>query len=48
VRLLAGRCEVVPVVGSVNSSNSNRQRGLAEKQGARVYLIDGAGHIYPA
>ena len=48
VRLLAGRCEVVLVVGSVNSSNSNRLRELAEKQGARAYLIDGASHIDPA
>jgi 4-hydroxy-3-methylbut-2-enyl diphosphate reductase len=48
VRLLAGRCEVVLVVGSVNSSNSNRLRELAEKQGARAYLIDGAEHIDPA
>jgi len=47
VRLMAGRCEVVLVVGSVNSSNSNRLRELAEKQGARAYLIDGAGHIEP-
>ncbi|MBW8367615.1 MAG: 4-hydroxy-3-methylbut-2-enyl diphosphate reductase [Arenimonas sp.] len=47
VRLLAGRCEVVLVVGSVNSSNSNRLRELAEKQGARAYLIDGASHIDP-
>ena len=48
VRLLAGRCEVVLVVGSVNSSNSNRLRELAEKQGARAYLIDGAESIDPA
>ena len=47
VRLLAGRCEVVLVVGSVNSSNSNRLRELAEKQGAAAYLIDGAEHIKP-
>jgi 4-hydroxy-3-methylbut-2-enyl diphosphate reductase len=47
VRLMAGRCEVVLVVGSVNSSNSNRLRELAEKQGARAYLIDGASHIEP-
>ncbi len=47
VRLLAGRCEVVLVVGSVNSSNSNRLRELAEKQGAAAYLIDGASHIDP-
>ncbi|MFY2764271.1 4-hydroxy-3-methylbut-2-enyl diphosphate reductase [Arenimonas sp. MALMAid1274] len=48
VRLLAGRCEVVLVVGSVNSSNSNRLRELAEKQGAAAYLIDGAECIDPA
>ncbi len=48
VRLLAGRCEVVLVVGSVNSSNSNRLRELAEKQGAAAHLIDGAEHIDPA
>jgi len=48
VRILAGKCEVVLVVGSVNSSNSNRLRELAEKQGARAYLIDGAGCIDPA
>jgi 4-hydroxy-3-methylbut-2-enyl diphosphate reductase len=39
---------VVLVVGSVNSSNSNRLRELAEKQGAAAYLIDGAEHIDPA
>ena len=48
VRILAGKCEVVLVVGSVNSSNSNRLRELAEKQGARAFLIDGAGDIDPA
>jgi 4-hydroxy-3-methylbut-2-enyl diphosphate reductase len=48
VRLLADRCDVVLVVGSVNSSNSNRLRELAGKQGARAYLIDGAEHIDPA
>ncbi|WP_146910188.1 4-hydroxy-3-methylbut-2-enyl diphosphate reductase [Arenimonas daejeonensis] len=48
VRLLAEQCDLVLVVGSVNSSNSNRLRELAEKQGARAYLIDGAEHIDPA
>src|SRR5690606_38926829 len=47
VRVLAGQAEVVLVVGSVNSSNSNRLRELAEKQGARAYLIDGASDINP-
>ena len=48
VRLLAEQCDVVLVVGSVNSSNSNRLRELAEKQGASAFLIDGAVHIDPA
>ena len=48
VRELAAECDLVLVVGSVNSSNSNRLRELAEKQGAAAYLIDGAEHIDPA
>jgi 4-hydroxy-3-methylbut-2-enyl diphosphate reductase len=47
VRELAGKCDLVFVVGSVNSSNSNRLRELAEKNGARAYLIDGADEIRP-
>ena len=41
VRTLAGLADVVLVVGSANSSNSNRLRELAERQGARAYLLDG-------
>ena len=48
VRELAAECELVLVVGSVNSSNSNRLRELAEKQGAVSHLVDGAEHIDPA
>jgi 4-hydroxy-3-methylbut-2-enyl diphosphate reductase len=48
VRDLAKECDLVLVVGSPNSSNSNRLRELAEKQGARAFLIDGAEHIDPA
>ncbi len=48
VRELAAECDLVLVVGSVNSSNSNRLRELAEKQGAAAYLVDGAEHIDPA
>ncbi len=48
VRELAAECDLVLVVGSVNSSNSNRLRELAEKQGARAYLVDGADNIDPA
>jgi 4-hydroxy-3-methylbut-2-enyl diphosphate reductase len=37
---LAQNCQVVLVVGSPNSSNSNRLRELAERIGAKAYLID--------
>ena len=47
VRELAARCDLVLVVGSVNSSNSNRLRELAERQGVEAYLIDGADEIDP-
>jgi 4-hydroxy-3-methylbut-2-enyl diphosphate reductase len=47
VRLLSDQCDLIFVVGSVNSSNSNRLRELAEKNGARAYLIDGAEDINP-
>lgn len=47
VRLLSDQCDLIFVVGSVNSSNSNRLRELAEKNGARSYLIDGAEDIKP-
>jgi 4-hydroxy-3-methylbut-2-enyl diphosphate reductase len=45
VRDLAARADLVLVVGSVTSSNSNRLRELAEKQGKPAYLIDGADDI---
>jgi 4-hydroxy-3-methylbut-2-enyl diphosphate reductase len=45
VKLLANRVNLVLVVGSINSSNSNRLRELAEKQGVRAFLIDGAEDI---
>ena len=48
VRELAAECDLVLVVGSVNSSNSNRLRELAERDGATAYLIDGAEFIEPA
>lgn len=47
IRELAKACDVVLVVGSANSSNSNRLRELAEQTGARAYLIDGAEFIRP-
>ena len=48
VRTLARDCDLVLVVGSPNSSNSNRLRELAERQGVEAHLIDGADEIDPA
>ena len=47
VRDLARECDLVLVVGSPNSSNSNRLRELAERDGVEAYLIDGAEEIDP-
>lgn len=47
VKALSRKAEVVFVVGSPNSSNSNRLRELAERSGARSYLIDRADEIQP-
>ncbi|MBN7795216.1 4-hydroxy-3-methylbut-2-enyl diphosphate reductase [Parahaliea mediterranea] len=48
VKQLAARCDLMLVVGSPNSSNSNRLRELAERMGAQAHLIDGPGDIDPA
>ena len=48
VKELSGHCELMLVVGSRSSSNSNRLRELAEKQGTPAYLIDGPEDIEPA
>jgi 4-hydroxy-3-methylbut-2-en-1-yl diphosphate reductase len=45
VRELARQCEVVLVVGSSNSSNSNRLRDVAAAVGARAYMIDGPADV---
>jgi 4-hydroxy-3-methylbut-2-enyl diphosphate reductase len=45
VKALASECELILVVGSKNSSNSNRLRELAERLGARAHLIDSADQI---
>jgi 4-hydroxy-3-methylbut-2-enyl diphosphate reductase len=42
VKQLAAECDVLLVVGSPNSSNSNRLRELAERMGTPAHLIDGA------
>ena len=47
VKRLARDCDLVLVVGSANSSNSNRLREVAIRQGAAAYLIDDASDIRP-
>jgi 4-hydroxy-3-methylbut-2-enyl diphosphate reductase len=45
VKILAAGTELLLVVGSPNSSNSNRLRELGERMGAKAYLIDNAEEI---
>ncbi|ARP86003.1 4-hydroxy-3-methylbut-2-enyl diphosphate reductase [Bordetella genomosp. 9] len=45
VKLLAPQCDLVLVVGSPNSSNSNRLREVAERKGVAAYLVDSADGI---
>jgi 4-hydroxy-3-methylbut-2-enyl diphosphate reductase len=45
VRFMAPRCEVVIVVGSPNSSNSNRLREVARNLGREAYLVDSADEL---
>ena len=47
LKKLADESDLVLVVGSPNSSNSNRLREIAEKRGTPAYLIDGAEDIRP-
>ena len=47
VKQLSGDCDLVLVVGSPNSSNSNRLSELAQRMGAEAYLIDGPDDIDP-
>jgi 4-hydroxy-3-methylbut-2-enyl diphosphate reductase len=47
VMFLTPRCEVVIVVGSPNSSNSNRLREVAENMGAQAYMVDSAADLRP-
>jgi 4-hydroxy-3-methylbut-2-enyl diphosphate reductase len=48
VKFMAPQVEVVIVVGSPNSSNSNRLREVAEKKGTPAYMVDNAAQIDPA
>ena len=45
VKRLVSQCDVVFVVGSLTSSNSNRLREIAERAGVRAFLIDDATEI---
>lgn len=47
LKMLAETCDLVLVVGSPNSSNSNRLREIAEKRSTPAYLIDDAADILP-
>ncbi|UZR29914.1 4-hydroxy-3-methylbut-2-enyl diphosphate reductase [Methylococcus mesophilus] len=45
VKKLAAQCDTILVVGSPNSSNSNRLREIADKLGRKAFLIDNAGQL---
>ncbi|MEX1993016.1 MAG: 4-hydroxy-3-methylbut-2-enyl diphosphate reductase [Steroidobacteraceae bacterium] len=47
VKVMAPQCDVVIVVGSPNSSNSNRLREVAEHMGAQAYMVDSADDLRP-
>jgi 4-hydroxy-3-methylbut-2-enyl diphosphate reductase len=47
VKVMTPDCEVVIVVGSPNSSNSNRLREVAENMGAKAYMVDSAADLKP-
>jgi 4-hydroxy-3-methylbut-2-enyl diphosphate reductase len=47
IKILAQRCDVVIVVGSPNSSNSNRLREVAEQLGVPAYMVDNATELQP-
>ncbi|MBV1914473.1 MAG: 4-hydroxy-3-methylbut-2-enyl diphosphate reductase [Pseudomonadales bacterium] len=47
VKGMARECDLLLVVGSTNSSNSNRLRELSERMGTPAYLIDSADEIQP-
>lgn len=48
VKVMAKDCDLVIIVGSPNSSNSNRLREVAQNQGIEAYMVDNASHLDPA
>jgi 4-hydroxy-3-methylbut-2-en-1-yl diphosphate reductase len=47
VKIMAKDCDLVIIVGSPNSSNSNRLREVAHNQGVESYMVDNAGFLKP-
>jgi len=45
VKFMAPQCDLVIVVGSPNSSNSNRLREVAQSRGTEAYMVDNAGEL---
>ncbi len=45
VKLMAKDCDLVIIIGSPNSSNSNRLREVAVKQGVEAYMVDNASYL---
>ncbi len=45
VKIMAKDCDLVIIVGSPNSSNSNRLREVAQNQGIEAYMVDNASHL---
>ncbi len=47
VKIMARDCDLVIIVGSPNSSNSNRLREVAQNQGVESYMVDNASFLKP-
>lgn len=47
IKIMAKDCDLVIIVGSPNSSNSNRLREVAENQGVEAYMVDNASFLKP-
>ncbi len=47
VKIMARDCDLVIIVGSPNSSNSNRLREVAQNQGVEAYMVDSASYLKP-